>query len=60
MRITFTCPHVRIAGGVRAILTYADRLARRGHEVTVVVPARDVARAWWRNIRRTGPDWIPG
>jgi len=60
MRITFLCPHVRIAGGVRAILTYADRLPGRGHQVTVVVPARDVPRAWWRNVRRTGPDWIPG
>ena len=35
----FLAPHVRIAGGVRAILTYADRLAARGHDVTLVVPA---------------------
>ena len=33
MKITFLCPHLRIAGGVRAILIHADRLARRGHEV---------------------------
>ena len=45
---------------MRAILTYADRLARRGHDVTVVVPAKDLSRAWWRNVRRKGPDWIPG
>src|SRR6266851_5259182 len=32
VRVTFLCPHLRIAGGVRAILTYADRLARRGHD----------------------------
>ena len=54
------CPHVRIAGGVRAILTYADRLARRGHAVTVVVPAKSSLRAWWRNLQGAGPDWIPG
>ena len=60
MKITFLCPHVRIAGGVRAILTYADRLARRGHVVTVVVPAKDLLRAWWRNLKGVGPDWIPG
>ena len=60
MRITFLCPHVRIAGGVRAILTYADRLAGHGHDVTVVVPAKDVPRAWWRNVRGKGPDWMPG
>jgi len=60
VRITFTSPHVRIAGGVRAILTYADRLARRGHDVTVVIPAKGVLRAWWGNLTGAGPDWIPG
>ena len=60
MKITLLAPHIRIAGGVRAILTYADRLAGRGHDVTVVVPAKRPWRACWRNIRRRGPDWIPG
>jgi glycosyltransferase involved in cell wall biosynthesis len=56
MRVTFLCPHLRIAGGVRAILTYADRLARRGHEVVVVVPGR---RTWWGGVREGArPDWI--
>jgi glycosyltransferase involved in cell wall biosynthesis len=58
VRITFLCPHVRIAGGVRAILTYADRLAARGHDVTLVVPAGSRVRAAWRNLRRVGPDWV--
>ena len=49
MRITFLCPHLRIAGGVRAILCHADRLAQRGHEVTVRVPARRAVKAWWLN-----------
>ena len=60
MKITFLCPHLRIAGGVRAILTYADRLAGRGHDVTVVVLAKRPWRAGWRNLRHRGPDWIPG
>ena len=60
MRITFLSPHVRIAGGVRAILTYADRLARRGHEVSVVVPAGSRWRAWRRNRSERVPDWMPG
>ena len=51
---------MRIAGGVRAILTYADRLAARGHEVTLVVPARGALRAWWANARKQGPDWMAG
>jgi len=45
---------------VRAILTYADRLAARGHAVTVVVPARRRLRAVWRNARHAGPTWVPG
>ena len=60
LRVTFLAPHVRIAGGVRAILGYADRLARRGHDVTLVVPTSGRLAAWRRNSRRMGPDWIPG
>ena len=43
---------------MRAILTYADRLAARRHEVTVVVPARTRWRAAWRTLAGGGPDWI--
>jgi len=60
LKITFLAPHIRIAGGVRAILTYADRLAGRGHDVTVLVPAKRSWRAWFRNVRGEGPDWVPG
>jgi len=59
MRITFLCPHVRIAGGVRAILTYADRLAGRGHRVTVLVPADGRLRAFGQRLRAARPDWFP-
>jgi glycosyltransferase involved in cell wall biosynthesis len=56
MKITFLCPHLRIAGGVRAILTYADRLTRRGHTVTVVVPG---ARTRWGGVRAGElPAWM--
>lgn len=58
MKITFLCPHLRIAGGVRAILTHADRLVGRGHEVTIVVPARRPWRAWWRNRVARAPGWM--
>lgn len=60
MRITFLCPHLRIAGGVRAILIHADRLARRGHDVTLLVPARRALTAWWRNRAHRPPEWMPG
>jgi glycosyltransferase involved in cell wall biosynthesis len=59
MTITFLCPHLEIAGGVRAILGYADRLAARGHEVTLVVPARNGLRALWRRLAGAGPRWLP-
>jgi len=59
LAITILCPHLRVAGGVRAILTYADRLARRGHDVELVVPARSRVRAWWRNRRGTGSTFVP-
>src|SRR5438034_11434398 len=59
VRITFLCPHVRIAGGVRAILTYANRLAGRGHRVTVLVPADGRLRALGRRLRGVRPDWLP-
>ena len=59
MRVTWLAPHVRIAGGVRAILTYADRLAGRGHDVSVVVPAGGRWRAWQRSRRGERPDWMP-
>src|SRR5207237_5908919 len=60
MRITFLCPHLRIAGGVRAILTYADRLAGLGHSVTVVVPTRGRLRALWRGLTRARSEWMAG
>jgi len=36
MRITFVLPFAGLQGGVRVVATYADRLARRGHEVVVI------------------------
>jgi hypothetical protein len=45
---------------VRAILTYADRLAARGHAVTLIVPAGGRLRATWRNTRGAGPEWVAG
>jgi glycosyltransferase involved in cell wall biosynthesis len=58
--VTFLAPHLRIAGGVRAILMYADRLTGLGHEVTLVLPAGGRGAAWWRNARGTAPEWMPG
>ncbi len=59
MKITFLSPHLRVAGGVRAILIHADGLAARGHDVTLLVPAGSHVKAWWRNRSRQGLAWMP-
>ncbi len=44
---------------MRAILTYADRLAVRGHRVDVVVPSNGAIAALRRNVVGARPDWMP-
>lgn len=36
MRVTFLLPFAGISGGVRVVAVYAERLRRRGHDITVV------------------------
>ena len=36
MRITFVMPHAGLAGGIRVVAIYAERLRKRGHEVVAV------------------------
>jgi L-malate glycosyltransferase len=38
MKITFLIPHIKLGGGTKIILGYADRLYKRGHNITVVCP----------------------
>lgn len=38
MKITFVLPTVSLAGGVRSVAIYAERLKKRGHEVFVISP----------------------
>lgn len=38
MRITLVCPPPGFSGGIRVIAIYAERLAKRGHTVTIVHP----------------------
>jgi len=43
MKITFILPYAGLAGGIRVVAIYADRLQKRGHQVTVVsVPRRPI------------------
>jgi glycosyltransferase involved in cell wall biosynthesis len=59
VKIVFLCPHLRIAGGVRAVLAYADRLAGRGHDVRVLVPGRPGWHRWRRRWPGSPPEWMP-
>ena len=38
MKIAFVLPSITLNGGVRVVAIYADRLKKRGHEVTVIAP----------------------
>lgn len=70
MKITFLTPHINISGGVKIILGYADRLTKRGHEVTVICPQPTFARGKIKgvpiiypkrdimNFLKRKPDWI--
>ena len=41
MKITFVLPFAGLSGGIRVVAIYADKLRKRGHEITVVsVPPR--------------------
>ncbi|MGK7888647.1 MAG: glycosyltransferase family 4 protein [Leptolyngbyaceae cyanobacterium] len=48
MKITFVLPHAGLAGGIRVLAIYAERLKQRGHEVFVVsVPQRRLTWKQW-------------
>ena len=51
MRVTFILPHAKMAGGIRVLAIYADRLRQRGHNITVVStpPHRGLP---WHRIKR--------
>lgn len=40
MKINFLLPHIRLSGGVKALLEYANRLKKGGHDVRVLVPSK--------------------
>ncbi len=70
MKITFILPHLRISGGVKALLEYANRLTLLGAETLIVIPEKGLK--WYRVLEsisrsRKGPisidpesiDWFP-
>ena len=60
MKITFLAGHLKINGGNRIILTYADLLAKMGHDVTIVALTNGRVRRALKNVIHFKPDWIPG
>ena len=66
MRITFIIPKPNLSGGIRVIAIYAQRLAKRGHTVTVVSSPSHLTRRrrikkWLldRFLGRNLMPWIP-
>src|SRR3989344_4433201 len=60
MKITFLAGHLKINCGNRIILTYADLLAKMGHDVTIVALTNGRVRRALKNVIHFKPDWIPG
>lgn len=64
MRITFVLPYAGLAGGIRVVAIYAERLQQLGHEVFIVSTpdrppnrrewVRRTAVRWWSHLRRQG------
>lgn len=59
MRITFLIPPVNLSGGVRVVAIYAERLARRGHQVVVVSQRLPAVSAHRRLLARLRGDSLP-
>jgi glycosyltransferase involved in cell wall biosynthesis len=66
MKISFIIPHANLSGGARVVAIYAERLHRRGHDVTIIsTPGyrRDIRSRlghlirWRQWLRSPSPDW---
>lgn len=59
MNIGILAPHLRNAGGIRVLFSYANGLSAQGHEVTVYVQSTNTVRRAIANILQVGkPDWM--
>src|SRR5437868_1934425 len=60
MRVTFVVYQANLTGGIRVIGVYADRLKRRGHDVTIVSRPRQVPtlKQQAKSILK-GNGWLP-
>lgn len=55
MRIAFVVSYLELTGGHRAVVEIGNRLARRGHDVLLVYPARSIPSRRNDLLRRLGP-----
>lgn len=59
MKITFVLPFAGLAGGIRVVAIYAERLKKRGHEVVVVsLPADPISPIEQMKSLLKGKGWI--
>ena len=50
MKISFLIPHIRISGGIKALLEYANRLQNLNHEVQIYLPTNKLK--WYQLARK--------
>ncbi|MEK7615662.1 MAG: glycosyltransferase family 4 protein [Patescibacteria group bacterium] len=49
MKINFLLPHLKLSGGVHVVLTFAEELSKRGHDIIVAVESESPTR-YIRNL----------
>ncbi len=62
MKVCFIVPHLKIAGGIRVVLTYARELSRK-HQITILVVENSRWQRWFKNTLPFKVDWfglLPG
>lgn len=62
MKVCFVVPHLKIAGGIRVVLTYTRELSQK-HQVTILVVENSRWQRWLKNTLPFKIDWfgpLPG
>lgn len=58
MKATFLLPHAKVSGGVRVVFIYADLLQKRGHEVVIVIPQKNILKRFIGNFLLAEKSWV--
>lgn len=62
MKVCFIVPHLKIAGGIRVVLTYVRELSQK-HQIAILVVENSRWQRWFKNTLFSKIDWfgpLPG